>query len=92
MTLKKINPKAILYHYFEKSPSELVLYDDELDQPIAYGSRNLVDAMVRTLDKRVTVIYYKRDIDTISFKKKILYKGSKVDTNTRLSEPHQSQP
>lgn len=85
MTLKKINPKAILYHYFEKSPTELALYDDEMDQPVAYGSKNLVDAMVRSLDKRVTIVYYKRDSDGASFKRKLYYEGSKQKTNTRLS-------
>ena len=79
MTLKKVNPKQILYHYFERSPSEFALYDDELDMPIAYGSRNLVDSMVRSLSPTVTVAYYKRDTaDKFSFKKKLIYKGKKV--------------
>ena len=78
MQLKKIDPKQVLYHYFERSPSEFALYDDELDMPIAWGSRNLVDATVRNLSARMTVIYYKRDLaDKVSFKKKLMYKGKK---------------
>ena len=78
MQLKRINPRAVLYHYFEKSPSEFALFDDELDMPVAWGSRNLVDAMTRTLHKSVTVIYYKRDIaDKVSFKKKMFYSPKK---------------
>ena len=76
MQLKRVNPKQLLYHYFERSPSEFALFDDELDMPVAYGSRNLVDAVVRSLRKSVTVVYYKRDItDKVSFKKKVLFKG-----------------
>jgi len=71
-----------VFHYFEKSPTQFALYDDELDMPIMYGSRNLVDAMVRKLSKDVMVIYYKRDSDKFSFKKKIIYEGSKEDAKT----------
>jgi hypothetical protein len=54
------------------------LFDDELDMPVAWGGRNLVDAMVRTLSKSITVVYYKRDIsDKFSFKKKLIYEGRK---------------
>jgi len=78
MQLKKVDPKQVLYHYFERSPGEFALYDDELDMPIAYGSRNLVDTMVRKLDPINTVIYYKRDVaDKASFKKKMMYSGKK---------------
>jgi hypothetical protein len=75
MTLKKVNPKQLLYHYFERSVSEFALYDDELDMPIAYGSRNLVDSAVRNLRKSVTIVYYRRDTDKTAFKKKLIYKG-----------------
>ncbi len=77
MTLKRINPEAILYHYFERSVSKFALYDDELDLPVAYGSRNLVDGTVRKLSKTITIIYYKRDVDKMTFKKKIIYNGKK---------------
>ena len=78
MQLKRVNPKAVLYHYFERSVTEFALFDDELDMPVAYGSRNLVDAMVRSFPKNITVVYYKRDtVDRISFKKKVIYDGQK---------------
>lgn len=78
MQLKRVNPKALLYHYFEKSVSEFVLFDDDLDMPVAFGSRNLVDAMVRSLNPKIVVVYYKRDIsDKVSFKKKMMFNGKK---------------
>lgn len=78
MQLKRVNPKSLLYHYFEKSVSEFALFDDELDMPVAFGSRNLVDAMIRSLSPKITVIYYKRDVsDKVSFKKKMMYQGKK---------------
>lgn len=78
MQLKRVNPKALLYHYFERSPSEFALFDDELDMPVAWGSRVLVDAMVRSFRKSISIVYYKRDMgDKISFKKKAIYDGKK---------------
>lgn len=78
MQLKRVNPKQILYHYFELSVSQFALFDDELDMPVAYGSRNLVDAMVRSFRKSINVVYYKRDgSDKVSFKKKAIYEGKK---------------
>lgn len=87
MQLKKVNVKQILYHYFERSTTDFALYDDELDMPVAYGSRNIVDAMVRSLRKSITIVYYKRDMtDKISFRKKMLYNGKKeVDPSPSLS-------
>jgi hypothetical protein len=62
MVLKRINPNAVLYHFFQKSVSEYTLFDDEMDYPVSYGSKNLVEGTIRKLDKAVTVIYYKRDL------------------------------
>lgn len=83
MQLKRVNPKSLLYHYFERSVTEFALYDDEFDMPVAYGSRNLVDAIVRSLDRSMSVIYYKRDnVDKVSFKKKAIYEGKKENKQT----------
>ena len=83
MQLKKINPKALLYHYFERSVTEFALYDDEMDMPVAYGRRNLVDALVRRLSKSISVADYKRDTtDKISFKKKVIYTGKATTDET----------
>jgi hypothetical protein len=81
MTFKKINPQAIIYHYLELTPTKIALYDDDFEEPIMQGSRNLVDATVRKLDKKVMVIYYKRDTDKFSFKKKFVYEGKKTANN-----------
>ena len=88
MQLKRIDPKAVIYHYFELSASEFSLFDDELDMPVAYGSRNLVDATVRNLPPKVTVAYYKRDgADKISFKKKAFYEELRDEFGT--SDPQE---
>lgn len=84
MTFKRINPEAKLYHYFERSVTEFALYDDELDMPIVYGSRNLVDGTIRKLDKSVIIVYYKRDMsDKMAFKKKLIYNGKKETDKQR---------
>jgi hypothetical protein len=73
----------VVYHYFEQSKSQFVLYDDDMDMPIAYGSRNLVDAAIRKLPKSITVIYYQRDMrDKLSYKKRYFYQGQKEDRQT----------
>jgi hypothetical protein len=77
MQLKKLNKSAMIYHHFELSPTEFALYDDELDMPVAYGSKNLVDVLLRNLNKSVIIIYYKRDVDKISYKRKMKYDGEK---------------
>jgi hypothetical protein len=84
MQLKKINPKALLYHYFERTVTEFALFDDDLDMPVAWGSRNLVDALVRKLSRSVSVVYYKRDTtDKISFKRKVVFEGKKEEDETK---------
>jgi len=88
MRLKRINPEILLYHHFERSPSEFALYDDEFDIPVGYGSRNLVESIVRRLSKNVTVIYYKRDpVDRQSFKRKAVYSGDKKATSQKQPAP-----
>lgn len=84
MQLKRVNPKALLYHYFERSPTEFAIYDDELDMPIAYGSKNLVDSVVRRLNKVITIIYYKRDnADKVSYKRYAVFDGKKESTDQK---------
>lgn len=92
MQLKRVDPNAVIYHYFERSPSEFALYDDELDMPIAWGSKNLVDAKVRSLPPKVSVAYYKRDIDKVSFKKKAFFKGKLKETAKSLGNPPNVNP
>ncbi len=83
MQLKRINPKALLYHYFERSVTEFALFDEEMDMPVSYGSRNLVDGTVRKLGKAVTVVYYKVDLtDKVYFKKKTIYSGKATNSQT----------
>jgi hypothetical protein len=75
MHFKKIDPKQTIYHHFELSPTEFVLYDSEWKEPIIQGSKNLVEAVIRNLKKSVTICYYKLDVDKESFKLKAKYTG-----------------
>ena len=71
MTLKRINTETLLYHIFEfkdsKGQIKYTLFDADMDMPVAYGSRNFVMGAVTNLPKNVTVIYYKPDVDHITF-------------------------
>ena len=43
------------------------LFDSDMDMPVSYGSRNLVQNTIRHLNKKVTVIYYKPNTDKQTF-------------------------
>jgi ABC-type uncharacterized transport system substrate-binding protein len=71
MRLKSINTKTLLYHLFEFKNSngqlKYALYDADMDMPVSYGSKNLVYGTVTKLPKNVTVVYYKPDVDKVTF-------------------------
>lgn len=75
MQLKRIDKDQKIYHLFKMSEVLYVLYDDEMDMPIQYGSLTLVNPAVLSIRKNVkgiTVIYYDRDLsDKITFKKNV---------------------
>jgi hypothetical protein len=58
MTYKKIDPKEKIFHYIEISTSKIALYDSELDQPVAYGSKVLIANAIKNLSPKVTIYYY----------------------------------
>lgn len=87
MTFKKLSPLETVFHHFEIDVTTFALYDSELDMPIVYGSRNLVDATIRHLNPRVTIIYYKKDIDRVSYKRKIKYEGKKIVAKNSTATP-----
>jgi len=75
--IKPIDPTSIIYHHFEYSVSEFSLFDDADDgTPVVVGSRNLVDATIRNLPKKVTIFYYKKHSKGY-WEKKIAYNGGK---------------
>lgn len=78
MQFKKLDPAQKLFHHFELEVSKFALYDDELDMPIIYGSRNLVDATVRKLPEDIVIMYYKRDTSDKSYKRKAKFIGGKL--------------
>lgn len=75
MTYKKINSNITIFHHFELSKSQFVLYDDEFEYPIIQGSKGLVNTVIKTLPKNSIIIYYKKSLDNLSFKKIAIYNG-----------------
>jgi hypothetical protein len=52
--------------------------------PVAWGSKNLVDSVVRNLPKVITICYYKRDFtNKVSFKKNAIFEGKKEEDKTK---------
>ena len=58
MTFKKINPKEKIFYYIEINPTTVALYDSEFDQPLVYGSKNLVSAVITKLNPKIKITYY----------------------------------
>jgi hypothetical protein len=75
--IKPIDEKSLIYHHFQFSVSEFALFDDANDgTPIVVGSRNLVDATIRSLPKYVTIFYYKKNLQGY-WEKKMMYEGKR---------------
>jgi hypothetical protein len=84
--LKPIDPRADEYHHFEYNVSHFSLFDDADDgTPVVVGSRNLVDATIRNLPKKVTIYYYKKNVQGY-WEKKMVYKGKAEKSETLPKE------
>lgn len=74
-----INPNKFLYHHFKITPVLSVIFDDEFDMPLAYGSNQKVQAVINKISKNSTIFYYKEDVWVKhSFKLFMTYKGKKT--------------
>lgn len=74
-----MNPDKTLYHHFKLSTVLSVLFDDEFDMPLVYGSNQKIQAVINKIRKEATIFYYKEDIAVKhSFKLFMTYKGSSV--------------
>lgn len=69
MTFKKINIKETLFHYIEIDATTCVLFDSELNVPIMYGSKNRVAAVIKNLNPKIRINYYKLKDDYINVDK-----------------------
>lgn len=77
---KNFNPKKIVYHHFKLSPVLSVLFDEEFDMPLAYGSNQRVFAVINNIPNENTVFYYKEDLMfKNSFKFYMKYQGKTSD-------------
>ena len=69
MTFKKINPKEKVFHYIEINSTTIAFYDSELDMPLAYGSKVIVSAIIKNLNPKIKINYYKIKNDSIDLTK-----------------------
>ena len=71
-----LNNKKIFYHHFKMSEVLSVLFDDEFNMPITYGSNQKIQAILNKINKTSTIFYYKEDTSVKnSFKLFMTYKG-----------------
>lgn len=75
---KKMDDVTIIYHHFKISPILSVLFDSEMDVPIAYGSNQKIQSVLNRINKKSTILYYKEDITLKnSYKYFMQYEGKK---------------
>ena len=88
MKFKQIDKKQVLYHYFKIDEGIYSLFDDEMDYPVVYGSKNLVEATVKNLRKDAYVLFYKKNNKNVyeeDKQKNFLFK-SQYDKNKKTSQ------
>lgn len=66
---KKIEPTQSVYHHMKIDESVYALYDDKMDNPVAYGSKNLVQmklnsVLQKTTSSELILMYYKRSSES----------------------------
>jgi len=84
LRFKKLNDITIIYHHFKISPIVSVLFDSEMDIPIAYGSNQRIQAVLNRINKESIILYYKEDITLKnSYKYFMQYEGKKVKEPTQ---------
>lgn len=78
--VRKFIPKtnrSKLYYHFKLSPSTHILFDEELDSSIQYGSKMDVSAQYRHMPEDATVYYFEKN-PTYGFKMKMAIKKDKT--------------
>ena len=64
MKYKKINNKEETFYIFEISSIKYAIYDSELDEPIYYGSWNMVEGIIKNIkkhSKNADILFYVKD-------------------------------
>lgn len=71
-----MSDKSLFYHHFKLSTVLSVLFDENFELPIVYGSNQKVQAVLNKVNKGATIFYYKEDAAVKhSFKIFMTYKG-----------------
>lgn len=74
-----ILPTAIFYHHFKLNNVMSVLFDDNFNLPITYGSNQKIDLTIRNINQESEIFHYKEDASIKhSFKLYIIDKGKKL--------------
>ena len=64
MKYKKINSKEETFYIFEISSIKYAIYDSELDEPIYYGSWNMVEGIIKNIkkhSKNADILFYVKE-------------------------------
>lgn len=70
MIYKKLNQKEKIFHYIEISPTNVILFDSDIDIPLIDGSKVKVANFIRNkLNKNVRINYYDIKNDYINITK-----------------------
>jgi hypothetical protein len=88
--LKEIAFGEKVFFYYKIDPTTHVLYDSDMGEPVAYGSINLVGAVISNLPKSSTIYYFEPD-KSLGWRMKRSYKPGLVtatdeDKKERINE------
>ena len=96
MKLTPLSPIPSKYHFYYKSFSEAMIYDDNL-RTVMYGSPSICNAFISRFFKKSDTIYYynnRMDNNNLVYKMTAMYEGKNVadeQTNNNDSVPKQSE-
>lgn len=79
---KKPDISEKLFYHYKISPSIYVLFDSDMNTPLAYGSFNFVGSVISELPKSSTIFYYEAD-GREGWKMKRSYKPNKESVDSQ---------
>lgn len=75
--LKEIDPREVIFYWYDLGNATYALYDSDMGEPISYGSINLVVGTIRAINEEVIsgkrkkcVLWYLERDQTQGWKKK----------------------
>ena len=78
---KKYDATERLFYHYKVNPSVFVLFDSDMDTPVAYGSFNYVAAVIAQLPKTSTIFYFELNTRE-GWKMKRTYRPDKTSEET----------